>query len=118
MCHGSGGITAHNKFGARTPKSSYIIGGLCLLLALFGRAAIGVLHLVPIAVLGVFLIFVGIQHSMYLRDIVKRVPLLLIALCIGIVSLITTNVMWGFLAGFALQAILFIFVRAIQLRNN
>lgn len=109
MCHGSGGITAHNKFGARTPKSSYIIGGLCLLLALFGRAAVGALHVVPIAVLGVFLIFVGIQHSMYLRDIVKRLPFLFIAVCIGIISLITTNVMWGFLAGFALQGILLMY---------
>ena len=117
MCHGSGGITAHNKFGAREPKSSYIIGGLCLLLALFGRAAVGVLHMVPIAVLGVFLVFVGIQHSMYLRDIVKRVPLLFIAICIGIVSLITTNVMWGFLAGFALQGILLMYEKITQPRR-
>ena len=63
LCHGSGGITAHYRFGARTPKSSYVIGGLCILLALFGRAAIGILQLIPIAVLGVFLIYVGIQHA-------------------------------------------------------
>jgi sulfate permease, SulP family len=108
MCHGSGGVTAHYKFGARTPKSSYIIGGLCILLALFGRAAIGVLHLIPIAILGVFLIYVGIQHAAYLRDIVKRAPLLLIAVCVGAVSLLTTNLMWGFLTGFVLQGILLI----------
>ncbi len=116
MCHGSGGITAHYKFGARRPKSSYIIGGLCLLLALFGRAAVNLLHLIPIGVLGVFLIFVGIQHSMYLRDIVKRAPLLFIAVCAGVVSLITTNVMWGFLAGFALQAILLIYEKMAKPR--
>ena len=111
MCHGSGGITAHYRFGARTPKSSYIIGALCILLALFGRAAIGVLHLIPIAVLGVFLIYVGIQHAAYLRDIVKRVPLLFIAVCVGVVSLLTTNLMWGFLTGFVLQGILLIYER-------
>ena len=111
MCHGSGGITAHYKFGARTPKSSYIIGGLCILLAFFGRAAIGVLHLIPIAILGVFLIYVGIQHAAYLRDIVNRVPLLLIAGCVGAVSLLTTNLMWGFLTGFGLEAILLIYER-------
>lgn len=108
MCHGSGGITAHYKFGARTPKSSYIIGGLCILLAFFGRAAIGVLHLIPIAILGVFLIYVGIQHAAYLRDIVGRTSLLLIAVCVGVVSLLTTNLMWGFLTGFVLQGILLI----------
>src|SRR5208282_3787524 len=26
LCHGSGGITAHYRFGARTAKSSYVIG--------------------------------------------------------------------------------------------
>jgi SulP family sulfate permease len=109
MCHGSGGVTAHYKFGARTPKSTYIIGGLCLLLALFGRAAVGVLHLIPIAVLGVFLVFVGIQHSLYLRDIAKRVPHLLIAVVIGLIAVITTNLMWGFMVGFVLQGILLIY---------
>ena len=109
MCHGSGGVTAHYKFGARTPKSTYIIGGLCLLLALFGGAAVGVLHMIPIAVLGAFLIFVGIQHSMYLRDIAKRIPHLLIAVAIGLIAVVTTNLMWGFMIGFALQGILLVY---------
>jgi SulP family sulfate permease len=118
MCHGSGGITAHYKFGARTPKSSYIIGGLCILLAFFGRAAIGVLHLIPIAILGVFLIYVGIQHAGYLRDIVKRVPLLFIAVCVGAISLLTTNLMWGFLTGFVLQGILLVYERMNSRRKT
>ena len=106
MCHGSGGITAHYKFGARSAKSSYLIGAVCLALALLGGAAMGVLHLIPIAVLGVFLIYVGIQHAAYLRDIFKLAPPLLIAISVGVVSLLTTNLMWGFLVGFALQGVL------------
>jgi hypothetical protein len=39
---------------------------------------------------------------------VKRAPLLLIAVCVGAVSLLTTNLMWGFLTGFVLQGILLI----------
>jgi sulfate permease, SulP family len=117
MCHGSGGMTAHYRFGARTAKSSYIIGGLCILLALFGRAAIGVLHLIPIAILGVFLIYVGIQHAAYLRDIMKRASLLLIAVCVGVVSLLTTNLMWGFLTGFVLQGALLIYERTNPTRR-
>src|SRR5439155_3869259 len=111
MCHGSGGITAHYRFGARTPKSSYVIGGVCLVLALFGRAAIGVLHVIPVAILGVFLVYVGIQHAAYLRDIIKRAPMLVIAVCVGMVSLLTTNLMWGFLTGFVLQGILLMYER-------
>ena len=103
MCHGSGGVTAHYRFGARGPKSSYVIGGVCVLLALFGRAAIGVLNLIPMAVLGVFLIYVGVQHAAYLWDILNSAPLLLIAIGVGVVSLLTTNLMWGFLTGFILQ---------------
>jgi SulP family sulfate permease len=105
MCHGSGGLTAHFKFGARTQRSNYVIGAVCLLLAAVGTAAIAVLRLIPVAVLGVFLIYVGIQHALYLRDIARRVPLLLIALAVGIVAALTTNLMWGFLVGLVLQTI-------------
>jgi len=109
LCHGSGGVTAHYQFGARSPKSSYLIGVVCLLLALFGRAALGFLNLIPAAVLGVLLAYVGIQHAAYLRDIVSRPPLLVIAACVGEVSLLTTNLMWGFLTGFVLQGFLLFF---------
>lgn len=111
MCHGSGGVTAHYKFGARTPKSNYVIGSVCLVLALLGGGAMGVLHLIPTTILGVFLVYVGVQHAAYLSDIVSQRPLLSIAIAVGLVSLLTTNLMWGFLTGFILQGILLIFHR-------
>ena len=101
-CHGSGGITAHYKFGARTQKSSYVIGATCLLLACFGRGALGMLDLIPTAILGVFLVYVGVQHGALIRDIVPRKQALLIALCVGLVSFAKTNLTYGFLAGFLL----------------
>jgi SulP family sulfate permease len=109
LCHGSGGVTAHYQFGARNPRSSYVIGAVCILLALFGRAAVGLLQLIPAAVLGVLLLYVGIQHAAYLRDLLRHPPLLAIAGCVGAVSLLTTNLMWGFLTGFLLQGILLMF---------
>jgi SulP family sulfate permease len=113
LCHGSGGITAHYRFGARTPKSSYVIGGVCLLLALFGGAAVGLLHLIPLAVLGVFLGYVGIQHAAYVRDLLHRWPQLLIAVCVGLASFLT-NLMWGSLVGLAIEGILWVSRRARQ----
>jgi SulP family sulfate permease len=110
LCHGSGGITAHYRFGARTPKSSYVIGGVCLLLALFGGAAVGLLHLIPLAVLGVFLAYVGIQHAAYVRDLIQCWPQLLIAVSVGLVSFLT-NLMWGSLLGFAMEGILWVYRR-------
>ena len=108
LCHGSGGITAHYRFGARSPKSSYVIGGVCILLALFGGAAVGVLHLIPLAALGVFLVYVGIQHAAYLRDLIHCWPQLLTAISVGVVSFLT-NLMWGTLLGFMLEGSLWMF---------
>jgi SulP family sulfate permease len=113
LCHGSGGITAHYRFGARTPKSSYVIGGVCILLALFGGAAVGLLHLIPLAILGVFLVYVGIQHAAYVRDLIPHWPQLFIAVSVGLVSFLT-NLMWGALAGFTLEGILWLQRRARQ----
>lgn len=118
LCHGSGGITAHNKFGARTPASSYVIGGVCLVLALLGRSATSVLHLIPLGVLGTFLVYVGLQHAAYLRDILSRFPLLLIAVSVGVVSFVTTNLMWGFLTGFAVQGLLLAFEKIKPKTSN
>lgn len=104
-CHGSGGITAHYKFGARTQKSNYVIGMVCLLLALFGESAIGFLHLIPTAVLGVFLVYVGVQHAALIRDIVTNRVFIFIAVCVGVISLLKTNLTYGFAVGFLLEGV-------------
>jgi len=111
MCHGSGGVTAHYKFGARGPKSTYVIGGACLLLAFSGRAAVVLLRLIPVAVLGVFLVYVGVQHGALVRDVVKNRSSILIAASVGIVSLLVTNLTLGFLVGFAVQGALTLVAR-------
>ncbi|PYV23879.1 MAG: sulfate permease [Acidobacteria bacterium] len=113
-CHGSGGITAHYKFGARTQKSCYVIGSACLFLALFGRAAVGLLNLIPTAVLGVFLIYVGIQHGALIRDTVTRKRSLLIAVCVGLVSLARTNLTYGFVLGFLLEGFFLVLKKSIK----
>lgn len=110
-CHGSGGITAHYKFGARTQRASYVIGGVCLLLALFGRSSVAVLALIPTAVLGIFLVYVGVQHAALLRDIVSKPAHLFVAGCVGVVGAVTTNLTYGFLAGFAVQGALSVVAR-------
>ncbi len=108
LCHGSGGITAHYSFGARSPKSSYLIGGVCIVLAFFGGAAVGLLQLIPTSILGVFLVYVGIEHSAYLRDLVHSWPQLIIAISVGTVSFLT-NLMWGTLLGFVLEGTLWVY---------
>ena len=63
MCHGSGGLTAHRRMGARTPAASVVIGGLLILVALlFGQSALQVRSLMPYGALGALLLYVGVQH--------------------------------------------------------
>ncbi len=111
-CHGSGGVTAHYKFGARTAKSSYVIGAACLGLALVGGGAVRLLNLIPTALLGVFLVYVGIQHGALVRDIVPNRIYLFIAVCAGLVSLAKSNLTYGFVVGFAIQGLFLAAARA------
>jgi SulP family sulfate permease len=62
FCHGSGGITAHYKGGARTNGANYIIGGVLLgaaaLVSIFGGRPV----FFPPILVGVLLISVGLLH--------------------------------------------------------
>jgi len=63
VCHGSGGLTAHYKMGARTPVATTLIGVVLIAVAvIFGNAAQSVRTLVPLPFFGILLLFVGIQH--------------------------------------------------------
>jgi hypothetical protein len=59
----------------------------------------------------VFLVYVGIQHAAYVRDLIHRWPQLLIAVCVGLVAFLT-NLMWGLLVGLAIEGILWMSRRA------
>lgn len=70
MCHGSGGISAHYRFGARSGGSSLMIGGILLALALaVGKSLVVILSLIPFSILGVLLVFTGVQHAILVRDV-------------------------------------------------
>lgn len=63
MCHGCGGLTAHYRLGGRTPLATTIVGvALVLVALLLGGAALEARAIIPYAVLGVLLAFVGVEH--------------------------------------------------------
>lgn len=100
MCHGSGGLTAHFKFGASDARSGYIIGLALITLALAsGSAALSIVSAFPSAILGVLLCYVGIEHALFVRDIRRDRGAMAIALLVALVGLITNNLTLGFLAG-------------------
>jgi len=105
MCHGSGGITAHYRFGARTGGANLFIGGLFVFLALlFGKSIASLFALLPAPVLGVLLAYVGLEHARLVRDIVAFPRELAIAVAIGLLTLITGNLAVAFAWGIALNA--------------
>ena len=102
VCHGAGGLAAHYRFGARTQGSNVIIGGLFVLLALlFGPGAVNALHLIPMGVLGVLLLFAGAQLALTVQDVTTRSDLFVIVIMLGIT--LSTNLAWAFGVGICLH---------------
>jgi SulP family sulfate permease len=100
MCHGSGGLTAHNKFGATTEKSGYIIGSTLIILALiFGNSVLAIVSAFPKGILGILLCYVGIQHSLFIKDILSDKMSVFIALTVAITGFATHNLTIGFMTG-------------------
>ncbi len=106
MCHGSGGLTAHYKLGARTGGANLMIGGLLLALGLFlGYTALPFLALIPLSVLGVLLAIVGIYHALLIRDLEAKSHLA-VAGTVAVVTITLGNLALGFGAGILLYHLL------------
>lgn len=95
MCHGSSGVAAHYKFGARTGGSNMIMGALLIATALFIPADF--LLLLPAGITGALLLVAGYELGRNFRDS-ESIGL---TLMVAVVSLIT-NIGTGFLIGTAL----------------
>ena len=105
LCHGAGGLAAHYRFGARTAGSNLVIGGLFLSLALLlGDQLVEVFHLLPMALLGVLLIFAGSQLALTILDIKERKDLFVVVLIVSITMV--ANLAAGFLAGIVMAHLL------------
>jgi SulP family sulfate permease len=98
LCHGAGGLAAHYRFGARTAGSNLLVGILFLALAFFlGIHALSVVYLLPMAILGVLLIFAGGQLALTVIDMKTRKDLFVALLMLGIT--LASNLAAGFLIG-------------------
>lgn len=99
MCHGAGGLAAHYRFGARTGGSNLMIGTIFVVIAVvFGKMAISLLGLIPNSILGVLLLFAGLELAMLIRDVTEKKDLF-VAFFIAGIALATTNMGIAFVAG-------------------
>jgi len=107
MCHGSGGITAHYKGGARDENSAFIIGFFLIFLGIFfGKHSLILISRFPIEILGILIIYIGFYHSILIKDILKRKKDLIISLIIGIIAGLTNNLTFALFFGLILYYIL------------
>lgn len=98
MCHGSGGLTAHFRAGARSFRMNLVIGVALLILGLFlGPAALRILEAIPASVLAGVLAFTGLFHSSLAASLRGRD--LVTGAIVGIVGMLTMNLTLGLAAG-------------------
>jgi MFS superfamily sulfate permease-like transporter len=86
VCHGAGGMAGHIRFGAKTGGSLVILGIIVLLAGLFLSDSISlILRVFPRSVLGVVLLFAGVELSMVIRDVrLKKENLFVLVVTAGI----------------------------------
>ena len=105
LCHGAGGLAAHYRFGARTAGSNIMIGVIFAALAVFlGRHCLAIIYLIPLSVLGVLLLFAGLQLALTVLDMKDRKELFVCLTILGIT--LATNLAAGFIAGISIVYLL------------
>lgn len=105
LCHGSGGLTAHVRFGARTAGSTLLLGASFVVLgAVFSGSAQGALGSIPPALLGLMLLYVGACHALLLRGLREK---RILAVAMGAVGLMTGNLAYALVLGLLAEAVLY-----------
>ncbi len=106
MCHGAGGLAAHYRFGARTGGSNIMIGAVFVIIALLlGEIGLSLLTSIPNAVLGVLLVFAGLELAMLIKDLEGKNDYFVAFLIAGI-ALATTNMSIAFAVGIAVYYVM------------
>ncbi len=102
-CHGSGGLTAHVRSGARTGGATILLGGGLILLGLLaGPSVRSLIGLFPYPVLGLLLALAGAYHLGLLRDLRGRRGDFVVALAIGAAAWAASSLVIGIAVGYGL----------------
>jgi MFS superfamily sulfate permease-like transporter len=89
VCHGTGGMTAHYSFGARTGGAPILLGTVLLVLALaFGASLPTLLAGFPLPILAGLLAIAGLLHIALLKDL-RHPAHWALAIAVGITGLLS-----------------------------
>ena len=98
ICRGSGGVTAHYRFGARTAAAPIILGLFFLTCAsLPVQTLYGILTIIPSWFLGACVAYIGVCHALLAKDVPLRklAPVVLMAFT----GFFTGNLTYAIFAG-------------------
>ncbi|MBI2486920.1 MAG: benzoate/H(+) symporter BenE family transporter [Deltaproteobacteria bacterium] len=103
MCHGAGGLAGQYRFGSRTGGSVVFLGLVKILLGLFlGGAALTILTSYPLSVLGVLLVFSGMELALVARDIKTKTDYFVMIITTAAIIAVSSTAT-GFVIGLTLS---------------
>ncbi|KAI5660544.1 hypothetical protein M9H77_29337 [Catharanthus roseus] len=106
VCHGAGGLAGQYRFGGRSGLSVVFLGfGKLVLGLVFGNYFVKILSQFPIGILGVLLLFAGIELAMASRDMNTKEESFVMLVCAA-VSLTGSSAALGFGCGIVLFLLL------------
>ncbi|KAF1865760.1 hypothetical protein Lal_00021760 [Lupinus albus] len=105
-CHGAGGLAGQYRFGGRSGASVVFLGvGKLVLALIFGNSFGRILGQFPIGILGVLLLFAGIELAMASKDMKTKQESFVMFVCAA-VSLTGSSAALGFFVGIVLYLLL------------
>jgi SulP family sulfate permease len=100
LCHGSSGVTAHYRFGARSGLCGIYAGLIFIMLSFaFRFGAGGLVNFIPFWILGLSLMYIGIRHAALIKDIVSIPQECMVTVIIGLYSFVSGNLALAFCIG-------------------
>ncbi|KAA3476809.1 molybdate transporter 1-like [Gossypium australe] len=105
-CHGAGGLAGQYKFGGRSGGCVALLGAAKMMLGLvLGTSLVTILHQFPVGILGVLLLFAGIELAMTCRDMNSKQESFVMLICTA-VSLVGSSAALGFICGMLVHVLL------------
>ncbi|XP_078432321.1 molybdate transporter 2-like [Wolffia australiana] len=106
VCHGAGGLAGQYRCGGRSGACVVILGAGKLVLGLaLGSSVVRVLAQFPVGLLGVLLLFSGVELAMAARDVGDKQGSFVMLVCAA-VSLTGSSAALGFVCGVLLHLLL------------
>ncbi|MQL87475.1 hypothetical protein Taro_020020 [Colocasia esculenta] len=107
-CHGAGGLAGQYKFGARSGGCVAALGVAKLVVGLvLGGSLLRLFVEFPVGLLGVLLLFAGIELAMACRDMSTKEESFVVLLCTA-VSLVGSSAALGFVCGLVAHLLLWL----------